>query len=146
VTDSYPVLFGRALAQALDDAGVGLYKSSATYTAAETASLPGIILGGPDFPTSFDNCIVLNELDPIIDGRADITWRYQILSRVKGTKVQAKNLAWSIFTTLDHKQNVPAGFRVSWVWQVSQLTFTPDTQGRPSTAQSFYFRGRRPLA
>ena len=141
--DSYPVLFARALAQHLDDENVGLYKTTGAYTPQETATTPGILLGD-DFPTGFDNCIVINELQPVPDGRANIVWRFQLLSRVKGTRAAARNLAWSIFEALDHRENVPAGFDVSWVWLFNQLPFTADSQGRRSTAQTFYFRGRRP--
>lgn len=143
--DSYPVLFERGLAQTLDDLELGLYKPSGNYTAAEaTLELPAIV-SGPDLPTTLDNVIVLTSLDPIRDGRANLTHRIQILSRLKGTRVQARNLAWEIAADLDEKQNIPAGFHVSWVSLFSQLAFTKDPNGRYSTAQTFYFRGRRPL-
>ena len=144
--DSYPVLLDRALAQSIHDADIGLYKATpgAVYTNAETATLPGIVMG-PGLPTGFDNCIVITQLDPISDGRANIIWRHQIITRVKGTKAQATNLAWAVREHIDHKQNVPPGFHISWSWLFSQLTFTADSNGRHSTAQTVYSRGRRPL-
>jgi hypothetical protein len=144
--DSYPVLLERALAQAIHDSSVGFYKTSGAYTTAEaTLARPAIHTNGPDLPTSIDNCIVITQLEPMIEGRGNIVWRFQIFSRVKGTKVQAKNLAWALFKLLDHKQGIPAGFHISWVWMFSQLAFTADSNGRHSTAQTFYLRGRRPL-
>lgn len=144
--DSYPVLFERALAQHLDDLELGLYKPSGSYTVAEATLARPAITSGPDLPTTLDNVIVLTSLDPIRDGRANLTHRIQILSRLKGTKVQARNLAWELTTALDHQQNIPAGFHVSWVSLFSELPFSKDSNDRYATAQTFYFRGRRPLA
>ena len=145
--DSYPVLFEKALAQAIDDANLGLYKSTGSYTAVETTvATPGIMTTGPDLPTTFDNCIVLTQLEPITDGRANIVWRIQLFVRLKGTKTQIKDLVWNLRVLLDHKQNIPSGFDVSWVWVFSQLFFTADSSQRQSAALTVYFRGRRPLA
>ena len=144
--DSYLVLFERGLAQHLDDIVLGLYKPNAVYTAAEATLERPAIVSGPDLPTTLDNVIALTTLDPIREGRANFTHRIQILSRLKGTKVQSRNLAWNLATALDHKQGIPAGFNVSWVSLFSQLTFTKDSNGRYSTAQTFHFKGRRPLA
>lgn len=146
MVDAYPVLFDRALAQALDDLEVGLYKPTGTYTTADaTLALPAILVTGPDLPTTLDNCIVLNQLDPIVEGRADLVHRVQVISRLKGTQVQARNLAWELFTALDHKEQIPPGFNISWVWLFSELRATKDSSARYTTYQTFYFRGRRPL-
>lgn len=145
MVDSYPVLFDRALAQSLDDLNLGLYKSSGVYTVAEsTLQLPPILISN-DMPTTLDNCIVLNQQEPIIEGRADLVQRVQIISRLKGTLTQSRNLSWAIFTALDHKEQIPAGFNISWVWRFSELRTTKDTNGRYTVYQNFYFRGRRPL-
>jgi hypothetical protein len=145
VPDSYLVLFERGLAQHLDDLALGLYKPSAVYTTAEATVERPAIVSGPDLPTTLDNVIALTTLDPIREGRANFTHRIQILSRLKGTKVQSRNLAWNLAAALDHKQGIPAGFNVSWVSLFSQLTFTKDSNGRYSTAQTFYLKGRRPV-
>ncbi|GAA3730096.1 hypothetical protein GCM10022239_03380 [Leifsonia bigeumensis] len=146
MADSYLVLFDRALAQALDDLELGLYKPTGTYTAAEsTLAKPAILVSGPDLPTTLDNCIVLNQLDPIIEGRADLVHRVQIISRLAGTKTQARNLAWSLRVALDQKEQIPPGFYVSWSTIFSELAATRDESGRYTTYQNFHFRGRRPL-
>ena len=144
--DTYLVEFDRALAQTLDDLALGLYKPTGIYTAAEsTIALPAILTGGPDLPTTLDNCIVLNQQDPIFEGRANMVHRVQIISRLKGTQVQARNLSWGLFTALDHKERIPADFNISWVWLFSELRATKDSNARYTTYQNFYFRGRRPL-
>ncbi len=145
MTDSYPVLFERALAQALETAGLGQYDLTEVYTAASATVANPAILMGPNLPTTLDNCIVITALEPIPDGRANILWRYQMLGRLKGTKAQIKNLAWNMRVALDHKQNIPSGFDVSWSWVFSELLFSPDSSGRQSFTQTVYFRGRRPL-
>jgi len=145
VPDSYLVLFDRGLAQALDDAELGLYKTSGTYTAAEsTVELPVILIGG-EMPTTLDNCIVLNQQEPISEGRGNLTHRVQIISRLKGTAIDSRNLAWALFEALDHKERIPEGFNVSWVWRFSELSLTKDSNARYTVYQNFYFRGRRPL-
>jgi len=146
VVDTYPVLFERGVAQKLHDLELGLYKPSGNYTPAEATLLrPAVSLTGPDLPTTYDNCIVLNTLDPLREGRADLVSRIQIISRTKGTKTDAKNLAWNLATALDQKSNIPEGMHVSWVWLFSELRATADTNGRHTVYQTFYFRGRRPL-
>jgi len=145
MSDSYLVLFDRALAQAIDDAALGLYKTTGAYTAAEsTVALP-VILIGSELPTTLDNCIVLNQQEPISEGRADLVHRVQIISRLKGTAIQSRNLAWALFEALDHKERIPAGFDVSWVWRFSELHLSKDSNDRYIVYQNFFFRGRRPL-
>lgn len=146
MAESYPVLFEKALAQWLDDQNLGLYKPTGSYTAAEaTLTAPGITTNGPDLPTTFDNCLVLTSLDPIVDGRANFVWRIQIVGRLKGTKTQAKDLLWNLRVALEHKQNIPPGFFISWVSVFSSLMFTADSSGRHSFSLTVYFRGRRPI-
>lgn len=145
MVDSFPVLFQRALGQHLHNAALVNYKTSGTYTAADaTLTKPGLTFG-PDLPTTFDNVVMLTTLEPIRDGRADLIHRIQVTSRLKGTKVQAQNLAWALFTALDQQENVPAGFHISWATMFSQLgPTTPDSSGRFLIYQNFHFRGRRP--
>lgn len=145
MVDAYPVLFRRGVAQHLDDLELGLYKTSGNYTVAESTLARPAISFGPDMPTTYDNAIVLTMLEPLREGRANLVWRIQITTRLKGTKAQAENFAWALFEALDQKQNIPAGFNVSWVSMFSQLLATADTSGRLTTYQTFYFRGRRPL-
>ena len=145
MVDSYLVRFDRALAQSLDDSALGLYKTTGAYTAAEsTVALP-VILIGSELPTTLDNCIVLNQQEPISEGRADLVHRVQIISRLKGTAIQSRNLAWALFEALDHKERIPAGFDVSWVWRFSELHLSKDSNDRYIVYQNFFFRGRRPL-
>ena len=54
-------------------------------------------------------------------------------------------LAWGLFSALDHKERIPAGFNISWSWLFSELRATKDSSARYTTYQNFYFRGRRPL-
>ena len=144
--DTYLVEFDRALAQTLDDLALGLYKPTGVYTAAEsTIALPAILTGGPDLPTTLDNCLVLNQQDSIVDGRANLTHRVQIISRLKGTRNDSRNLAWALFMALDHKEQIPAGFNISWSWRFSELHTNKDSNARYTVYQNFWFRGRRPL-
>lgn len=145
MVDSYLVRFDRGLAQALDDASLGFYKPSGTYTAAEsTVELPVILIGG-EMPTTLDNCLVLNQQEPISEGRGDLIHRVQIISRLKGTAIDSRNLAWALFEALDHKERIPDGFDVSWVWRFSELHLSRDSNDRYTVYQNFFFRGRRPL-
>lgn len=138
--DSYAILFKRALAQHLADSGAGVYKTTA-YAATDR----GILTNGPTLPTTLDNCIVLAWLTPIPDGRADMTYRVQVTSRVKGNSIAAENFAAVIASVMDQKQNVPPGLFVSWCSLFSELPFSADASGRCGTAQTFHFKGRRPL-
>lgn len=143
--DSYAIKFRRALAQHLADKGLGTYRADgSSYLSTER----GIYANGPSLPTATgsDNAIVLTWLPPVADGRADMLYRVQIQSRIKGTVIQAENLAAVIALALDHKQNIPPGFFVSWVALFSELPISPDSSGRPGTFQTFTFLGRRPLA
>lgn len=145
MVDSPLVLFDRALAQAIDDLELGLYKASGTYTASESTLAKPAILIGNDLPTTLDNCLVLNQQDPIVDGRANLTHRVQIISRLKGTRNDSRNHAWALFMALDHKEHIPPGFNISWVWRFSELHTNKDSNGRYTVYQNFYFRGRRPF-
>lgn len=140
--DAYPIIFRRALAQYLEDSGVGVYNSDgANYAAGERGIYPkGTI---PTYAGS-DNCIVENWLSPIPDGRANMLYRVQLFSRVKGDRTAAENFAALIEGALDQKQNIPAGHNVSWVELFSALALSADTSGRCGTYQTFHFSGRRP--
>lgn len=141
--DSYAIIFKRALAQHLEDHAAGKYRSDGTnYLSTER----GIYTSGPALPTvtGSDNCIVLTWLAPIADGRANMLYRVQIFSRVKGNSIAAENLAALIAKALDQLQNIPAGQNVAWVELTSELAFTADASGRCATAQTFTFMGRRP--
>lgn len=143
--DSYLVEFDRALAGALHSLNLGLYKASGTYTAAEATIAKPAILIGSELPTTLDNCILLNQQEPIADDRANLVHRVQIISRIKGTRNESRNLAWALFEALDHKEQIPANFYISWVWRFSELHLSKDSNGRYIVYQNFYFRGRRPL-
>jgi len=145
MVDSYLVLFDRGLAQKLDDLELGLYKTSGLYTPAESTIAKPVILIGSELPTTLDNCIILNQQEPIVEGRADLVHRVQIISRIEGTRNQSRDLAWALFEALDHQEHIPAGFYISWVWRFSELHLSKDSNGRYLVYQNFYFRGRRPL-
>lgn len=143
--DGYPILFLRNVAQYIEDQQIGTYKAAdeGNYTSAER----GIYTNGPDLPTitGSDNCIVLSWLEPVADGRANMLWRVQCLSRVKGSRIAASNLAWRLRTAFDHKENVPPGMYMSWSEVFAELAYSTDSSGRCSTSQTLHFRGRRPL-
>lgn len=140
---AYSMLFKRALAQHLADADCGRYRADGTnYTSTER----GIYTNGPDMPTATgtDNATVLTWLAPIPDGRADMLYRVQAMTRVKGNVITAENAAAVIAAPLDQKQNVPPGFYIAWCSLFSQVTFTADASGRSAVSQVFHFMGRRP--
>ncbi|MDJ0323170.1 hypothetical protein QMG61_05255 [Cryobacterium sp. PH31-AA6] len=140
--DSLAIVFKRALAQHLEDAGCGVYRSDGTaYLATER----GIYTNGPDLPTAAgtDNCLILTWLSPVPDGRANMLYRVQVLSRLKGSRIAADNWAALIAKALDQKQNTPPGHSIAWTELFSELAYTADTSGRASTAQTFTFLGRR---
>ena len=137
--DAYPIIFRRALAQFLADQGVGVYSTGA-YASTDR----GIYTNGPTMPTTLDNCIVLSWLSPIADGRANMLYRVQVMSRIKGSSIAAENLAALIAAPLDQKANVPPGFNVSWCELFSSLALSADSSGRCATSQTFHFTGRRP--
>ncbi|SFN66147.1 hypothetical protein [Mycetocola miduiensis] len=137
---SQEVELKRALAQYLHDQQVGVYKAGTIpYTATER----GIFTNGPDLPTTLDNCIVLTSRRPIPEGRSNLVFPIDILSRVKGNRIAAGNLAGFIFDALDHKEGVPPGMHISWAWEFSRLDYSADSNGRTASIQTFYFRGRR---
>jgi hypothetical protein len=140
---SYEVTFRRTIAQFLHDAGVGIYRPVDPYLAGER----GVYTSGAAMPTAAgtDNAIMLRSLQSIASGRADMLYRVQIESRVKGTPIAAENLAAAINGALDQKQNVPPGMFVAWCSLFSQLPISADTSGRCGTFQTFNFMGRRPL-
>lgn len=138
--DSPELILKRALAQYLETAGAGAYRPAVgdNYLSTER----GIYTGGPTLPTA-DNCIVLTSLQPIAQGRADMVWRIQAYTRVKGSNVAAGNAAAFVSSLIDQKENVPPGLHVAWAWSFSRLEFGPDSNGRSAVAETFYFRGRR---
>ena len=137
--DAYPIIFRRALAQYLADQGVALYSTS-NYASTDR----GIYTNGPTMPTTNDNCVVLSWLSPIADGRANMLYRVQIMSRIKGSSIAAENFAELISAPLDQKQNVPPGMNVAWCELFSSLALSADSSGRCATSQTFHFSGRRP--
>lgn len=137
--ESPELLFKRALAQYLEDQGVGVYNDDG---ASYASGVRGIYTNGPTLPTA-DNCIVLTSLKPISDGRANRIYRIQVFTRVKGNNISANNVAHLVWAALDHAENVPPGMDVSWVEEFSRLDFEPDSNGRSAVAQTFHFRGRR---
>lgn len=137
--DSQGLELKRALARYLHDEQAGVYKAVGSYLATER----GIFTNGPDLPTTLDNCIVLTDRKPIPEGRSDLIFPIDVLSRVKGNRIAAGNLAGVLFELLDHKEGVPAGLHISWAWETSRLDYSADSSGRSSTIQTFYFRGRR---
>ncbi|TQL46672.1 hypothetical protein FB562_2196 [Homoserinimonas aerilata] len=132
------LLFRRGLAQFLHDKGHGVYKPVGSYTATER----GIYTSGPTLPAA-DNCIVLTSLPSIADGRADLTHRVQVFGRVKGNNIAAENLEQAIFADLDHTENTPPSFYISWTHRFSLLHFEADSNGCSAFAATYYFRGRR---
>lgn len=130
----------RALAQYLADADAGVYRPVAGDNYLPTER--GIYTSGPMLPT-LDNCIVLTSFQPIAQGRADMIWRVQALTRVKGNNVAAGNAAALVSSLIDQKENVPPGLHIAWAWSFSRLDITPDSNGRAAVAETFYFRGRR---
>jgi hypothetical protein len=140
---AYEVTFRRELAQFLHDAGVGVYRPVDPYTAGER----GIYTAGAGMPTvvGSDNAIMLRSLSTIASGRADMLYRVQIESRVKGNPIAAENLAAALSDALDQKQNVPPGMYIAWCSLFSQLPISADASGRCGTFSTYHFMGRRPL-
>lgn len=138
--DAYPILFRRALAQYLADQGAGVYSTS-NYASTDR----GIYTNGPTMPTTNDNCIVLSWLSPIADGRANMLYRVQVMSRIKGSSIAAENFAALISGALDQKANVPPGMHVAWCELFSSLALSADSSGRCATSQTFHMTGRRPM-
>lgn len=137
--DSPELILKRALAQYLHDEEAGIYRPTTPYLASER----GILTSGPTLPTTIDNCIVLTSLQPIAEGRADMIWRIQAYTRVKGSNVAAGNAAAFVSSLIDQKEDVPPGLHIAWAWSFSRLEFAPDSNGRSAVAETFYFRGRR---
>lgn len=138
--DSPELLLKRALAQYFEDNGAGVYRPAVGDNYLPTER--GIFTSGPILPT-LDNCIVLTSFQPIAEGRADMIWRIQALTRVKGSIVAAGNAAALVSSLIDQKENVPPGLHISWAWSFSRLDITADSNGRAAVAETFYFRGRR---
>ncbi|MDJ0337470.1 hypothetical protein [Cryobacterium sp. PH31-O1] len=140
---SYALLFRRALAQHLEDAGCAVYRDDGTdYLATER----GIYTNGPDMPTApgSDNALVITSLTPIPDGRANMLYRVQVMTRLKGSSIAAENWAALITSAIDQKQNIPPGHNIAWAELFSEVAFTADSSGRRATSQTFHFMGRRP--
>ena len=136
--DAFPILFRRAVAQYLADHSVGVYTTSG-YAATDR----GIYTNGPTMPTNGDNAVVLGSLSPIAEGRSNMLYRLQVLSRVKGSMIAAENLAALITGALDQREGVPAGFHISRCVLFAEVAFTADSSGRCMTSQTFHFTGRR---
>ncbi|PWC05409.1 hypothetical protein [Agromyces badenianii] len=129
----------RALAQLLADNDLGDYRPAGPdYTAAEH----GILIDRP-MPTTFDNCTLITPQTPIADGRANILYRVQLFTRVKGTVTDIRAHAHAIFALLDHAERTPPILGISWTEEYSRMHFDADTQKRVAVAQNFSFRGRR---
>lgn len=129
-----------ALAASLVAAELGVYRPTGpAYTSTEH----GIIVDSV-MPDSHANLTVITPLTPTADGRANMLYRAQILTRLKGTTGDLRTLAHSIETLFDYQEYTPAVLGISWCEVYSTLFFDPDTQGRVMVAQNFWFRGRRP--
>jgi hypothetical protein len=141
VPDSFPVRFVRGVAQHAADKGLGVFRlTGAAYANPERGiRTDGIV------PTTIDNCLVLTARRPIADGRANLILPVQFFSRTKGTPTDAQNYAWSVVEAFDQRENLLPELNVAWSWLFSQADFQPDTNGRVSVAQTFYFRTRRPV-
>lgn len=133
-------ILAEALAAALVAAEVGVYRPDGpAYTTLER----GIIVDGV-MPDSHSNLTVITPLTSTADGRANMLYRAQILTRLNGTMGDLRTLAYSIEELFDHREYTPAVLGISWSEIYSTLFFDPDTQGRVMVAQNFWFRGRRP--
>ncbi|WP_120338131.1 hypothetical protein [Cryobacterium soli] len=136
------LILRRALAQYISDQGMGIYRPTAPYTTGErgiyTKSTMPILAGS-------DNAITLKSLTPIASGRADMLYRVQVQSRIKGDATAAENMAAGLTLILDQHQNVPPGLHIAWCSLFSEMEITADSSGRCGTFQVFHFMGRRGL-
>lgn len=129
-----------AIAASLVAAELGVYRPTGpAYTGTEQ----GIVVDGV-MPDSHANLTVITPLGATADGRANMLYRAQILTRLQGTMGDLRTLAHSIETLFDHQEHTPNVLGISWTEIYSTLFFDPDTQGRVMVAQNFWFRGRRP--
>ncbi|MFD4111620.1 hypothetical protein ACFWWU_36515 [Streptomyces sp. NPDC058650] len=132
-------ILARALAQLLADNELGVYRPDGdAYVNPEH----GVLIDRP-LPTTFDACTLVSPQVPIADGRADILYRVQLFTRLKGTVADVKAHAHAVFTLLDHAEYTPAILGISWAEEYSRTYFDADTQKRVAVAQNFSFRGRR---
>ncbi|ANP74538.1 hypothetical protein [Cryobacterium arcticum] len=136
------VTLRRALAQYIHDQGMGVYKPTAPYVSGER----GIYTTG-NMPTvaGSDNALVLRSLASVSTGRADMLYRVQIESRIKGSGIDAENLAAGLNLILDQQQNTPPGLHIAWCSLYSYLPLSADSSGRNGGFQTFSFMGRRGL-
>lgn len=133
------LILKRALAQYLHDHGAGVYRPDGSgYLPGERAIRTDGVL-----PATNDNCIALRSFHPAAEGRANMIWRVQALTRVKGSLIQAGNAAAVVSALIDQRENVPPGLHISFAWSFSRLEIDPDSNGRAAVAETFYFRGRR---
>ncbi|WP_213816182.1 hypothetical protein [Glaciihabitans sp. dw_435] len=137
------VTLRRGLAQYLADHDVAVYRPVGAYTAGER----GIYTLGAGMPTvaGSDNALVLRSLQTVATDRADMLYRVQIESRIKGSPIDAENLAAFIASVMDQKQDVPPGLHIAWCSLFSQLAISADSSGRCGTFQTFHLMGRRGL-
>lgn len=132
-------LLARAIAQILADRGLGVYRSAGpVYTGAEHG-----ILIDQQLPTTFDNCTLIAPQTPLADGRADMLYRVQLLTRIRGSVSDIRAHAAAIFDLFDHAEYTPPILGISWAQEYSRLYFDADTQKRVAVAQNLSFRGRR---
>lgn len=132
-------ILAEALADALVAAELAVYRPDGpAYTSLER----GIIVDGV-MPDAHANLTLITPLNASADGRANMLYRAQLLTRLDGTMGDLRTLAHSIETLFDHQENTPAVLGISWAEMYSTLFFDPDTQGRVMVAQNFWFRGRR---
>jgi hypothetical protein len=133
------------LAEHLTAAGVGTWRPSGAYTAAETAI---VIRGIPQTP---DKLITLAPY-PLDGGEhrgmADHDSALQV--RVRGTTDPrvAEDLADAVFTALDSLgSNGPVdlgGVKVVDMWRQSYTSLGTDTSGRWERSENFYLAAMRP--
>lgn len=132
--------FTAALAQLLEDEGVGAWKPTGAYTSAETAIVPGLV------PAQPDRLITLTVYGYLDDPtQAESTLLLQV--RTRGTKDirTSENTQDAVFDVL---QNLPrrelGGVTVAGCWRRSAGYLGVDDNQRHSHSSNYEFRLHRP--
>lgn len=129
------------LAQLLADAGLGIYRPSGIYTAAETGITFSVV---PDTP---DRLICLSTYAVEDSDLSDAITGVQIRIRAGRDPRDVNTLADEVFDLLHNRQRLDLG--TAWVallWRQSQALIGQDTHGRMELAANYYARVNRPAS
>lgn len=125
-----------AIAAILHTNQLGTYKPALPYTPAEHG-----ILIDRSWPTTLNNCTIITPYEPVLDGRSNVIYRVQLLTRLRDQSV--RDWAFSTAGLFHHTEYTPNILGISWCEEYSRAYFDADTQQRTTVSQNFSFRGRQ---